>query len=227
MGARLTIGRLLELLADDFPDLTPSKVRFLESEGLITPGRTPSGYRTYDEADVERLRYVLTAQRDRFWPLRVIRQALDARDRGLDAADDSTGLPRPRPPVHDADLPNADDLIAAPTVALTGPELRASTGLDRATFEALESFGLIQPSTTGHYGDGALGVAAAASRLAEYGLEPRHLRPFRSAAEREIGLVEQVLATRRGERGAPQRRAEMLSACIALHVALVKAGLDR
>jgi DNA-binding transcriptional MerR regulator len=227
MAARLTIGRLLELLADDFPDLTPSKVRFLESEGLITPGRTPSGYRTYGNDDVERLRYILAAQRDRFWPLRVIRQALDARDRGLDDADRQTGLPRPRQPSPDPDVPDADALTTGRAVALTGPELRASTGLDRATFEALESFGLIQPTSTGHYDDRALGVAAAASRLSEYGLEPRHLRPFRSAAEREIGLVEQVLATRRGERGSTQRRAEMLSACIALHVALVRAGLDR
>jgi DNA-binding transcriptional MerR regulator len=227
MAARLTIGRLLELLADEFPDLTPSKVRFLESEGLITPGRTPAGYRTYGDEDIERLRYILAAQRDRFWPLRVIREALDARDRGLGEADDRTGLPRPRQPAPDPDVPSADELTIGRTVALTGPELRASTGLDRATFEALESFGLIEPTATGHYDDRALGVAAAASRLAEYGLEPRHLRPFRTAAEREVGLVEQVLAGRRGERGGTRRRAEMLSACIALHVALVKAGLDR
>jgi DNA-binding transcriptional MerR regulator len=227
MAARLTIGRLLDLLTDDFPDLTPSKVRFLESEGLITPARTPSGYRTYGDEDVERLRYILAAQRDRFWPLRVIRQALDARDRGLDQADGETGLPRPPQPPADPDVPRAQDLALARRVALTGPELRASAGLDRVTFEALESFGLIEADATGHYDDRALGVAAAAKQLAEHGLEPRHLRPFRSAAEREIGLVEQVLATRRGERGHAQRRAEMLSACIALHVALVKAGLDR
>ena len=83
-GASLTIGKVIARLRPDFPDLSVSKVRFLESEGLLTPHRSGAGYRRYTESDVDRLRYILTAQRDHFWPLRVIRDALDARDRGED-----------------------------------------------------------------------------------------------------------------------------------------------
>ncbi len=84
-AGRLTIGGVLARLKPDFPDVSISKIRFLEAEGLISPGRTASGYRVYDEKDLERLRYILTAQRERFWPLKVIRDALDAMDRGLEA----------------------------------------------------------------------------------------------------------------------------------------------
>ena len=94
----MTIGAVLESLKADFPDLTISKIRFLEAEGLVTPERTASGYRTYSEQDVERLRYVLTAQRDRFWPLKVIREALDALDRGLTPAGATPETVRPQPP---------------------------------------------------------------------------------------------------------------------------------
>src|SRR6476620_6016023 len=88
---RLTIGKVLAALAEDFPDVTASKIRFLEAEGLVLPHRTASGYRTYTEDDVRRLRYVLTAQRDRYWPLKVIRDALDALDRGLAEPVDDAG----------------------------------------------------------------------------------------------------------------------------------------
>ena len=224
---RLTIGKVIEALTDEFPDLTASKIRFLESEGLVQPQRTASGYRTYTAGDVERLRYVLAAQRDRYWPLKVIREALDALDRGLAEPVDGQGLPRPPAPAADPQLPTGHELLQRRHVALTGPELRDATGLDRTTFHALETFGLLQPDATGHYGEASLAVAAAAHALSGHGLEPRHLRPFKTAADREIGLVEQVLATRRVDGTRQERAAEIASACIALHVALVKAGLTR
>ena len=231
---RLTIGKVLAELTDEFPDVTASKIRFLETEGLIVPQRTASGYRTFSAADVARLRYILAAQRDRFWPLKVIGEALDALDRGLTAptagADVPTGAPdRPRPPAPrpDAQVPSPTSLLARRQLSLTGPEVREATGLDSDTFVALETFGLLRSDTGGHYGEDSLAVGAAAQALAAYGIEARHLRVFRTAADREIGLAEQVLATRRGEGTREERAAEIVSACLALHVALVRSGLSR
>lgn len=224
-GVRLTIGRVLDRLRTDFPDISPSKVRFLEAEGLVTPARTASGYRTYSEADVERLRYVLVAQRERYWPLKVIRDALDALDRGLDPGA-GTGLPQPPEPHTDPEVPGPHRLRVGSQVFLTREEVGRAAGLDDALLAALETFGLLQPDEHGHFDESALAVAAAAATLAGHGLEPRHLRPFRTAADRELALIEQVLATRRGG-SRDERAAEILSACIALHVALVRSGLSR
>lgn len=225
---RLTIGKVLASLSEDFPDVTASKLRFLEAEGLVLPHRTPSGYRTYTEEDVRRLRYVLSAQRDRYWPLKVIREALDALDRGLtDPGDAGDGRPRPPAPDADPEVPAPPELARQQGVSLTGPELREATGIDRETMHALETYGLLQPDARGLFAHESLAIAAAARALAEHGLEARHLRPFRTAADREIGLVEQVLATRRGSGTREERAAEIASACIALHVALVRAGLAR
>jgi len=225
---RLTIGKVLAALSEDFPDVTASKIRFLEAEGLVLPHRTASGYRTYTEDDVRRLRYVLSAQRDRYWPLKVIRDALDALDRGLsDPGEQSGGRPRPPAPSPDPEVPEPDDLLAGGEVSLTGPELREATGIDRDTMIALETYGLLLADERGHFGHDSLAIAAAARTLAGHGLEARHLRPFRTAADREIGLVDQVLATRSGSGTREERAAEIASACIALHVALVRSGLAR
>lgn len=224
----LTIGAVLTDLKHDFPDVSISKIRFLEAEGLITPSRTSSGYRTFSAGDVERLRYILAAQRDRFWPLKVIRDALDALDRGLSAPGDAPGdRPRPPAPAADPDVPSAAALTSGDALRLTGEELASAAALDEETFEALQTFGLLRPNGTGHFDDAALAVAHAAGALAAYGIEPRHLRPFRTAAEREIGLVQQVVSPLRGNRGtaAADPTADVLRLCVALHVALVKAGL--
>jgi len=223
---RLTIGQVLAELQPDFPGLSPSKVRFLEAQGLVTPDRTPAGYRVFSLEDVERLRYVLTAQRDRFWPIKVIRDSLDAidRDRGR-LAEPSSPHESGAAPQH-AQGPAAQVFPAPPTARVTGPELRQASDIDRSMFTALESFGLIRADAKGQFPAEAVDVARAARRLAEYGLEPRHLRPFRAAADREIGLVEQVLATRRHE-SREERVAEVVAAGVALHVALVRAGLAR
>jgi DNA-binding transcriptional MerR regulator len=232
----LTIGAVLAALREDFPEVSVSKIRFLEAEGLVTPARTGSGYRSYSEADVDRLRYILTAQRDHFWPLKVIREALDAMDRGLTAPPGPDGtLARPQVPrpADDRDVPSAASLTARSALRLTRAELAAAAGLDDPTMEALEAFGLLRPDASGHYGEAALGVAHTAAALAAYGLEPRHLRPFRTAADREIGLVQQVVTPHRGAAAGHSARAskdptgEVLRLCIALHTALVKDGLNR
>ncbi|MDO5627302.1 MAG: MerR family transcriptional regulator [Mobilicoccus sp.] len=228
MPSRRSIGRVLDLLRPDFPDVTISKIRFLESEGLVTPERTPAGYRSFSEDDVERLRFVLTAQRDRFWPLKVIREALDARDRGLDLPAGESALPTVPEQADDPDVPSAADLMASmPQLRLTRRELATSAGLDEGMVEALCTYGLLRPDASGHFDAHALAVARAAAGLAAYGLEARHLRPFRTAADREIGLLHQIAATdrRRSAEAAEKTEAQVLSQCIALHTALVKAGL--
>src|SRR5690606_25300462 len=134
-NATLTIGKVIAALEADFPDLTVSKIRFLETEGLLTPERTASGYRKYSEADVERLRYILTAQRDHFWPLKIIGEALAARDAG------SQGAP-PDPP------PRA--------VRLTAGELAAEVGASEELVEPLVAGGLVAPDAAGRFGAGDL-----------------------------------------------------------------------
>jgi DNA-binding transcriptional MerR regulator len=229
----MTIGAVLAALAPDFPDITISKIRFLEAEGLLVPERTKSGYRTFSGEDLDRLRYILTAQRDRFWPLKVIGEALDKLDRGLEPALGDVAPSHPQVPVAATDphLPSASDLGRRSSLRLTANELREATGMDRPTFEALSTFGLLRPDSSGHFGDAALAVARAAGALAAYGVEARHLRPFRTAADREIGLVQQVLAPVRGRSHGTGRKVAhdptpaILAQCIALHTALVRAGL--
>jgi DNA-binding transcriptional MerR regulator len=224
---------VLAALTPDFPDISISKIRFLEAEGLLTPERTESGYRTFSPGDVERLRYILTAQRDRFWPLKVIREALDKLERGLEPANGLAASARHRVPagVDDPDLPTAADLGRRGGLRLTVEELRDAAGLDQPTFEALCTFGLLRADSGGHYGDAALAVARAAGALAAYGIEPRHLRPFRAAADREIGLVQQIVSPIRGRNPGAERKTasdptpKILAECIALHTALVKAEL--
>ena len=255
----VSIGAVLRELQGDFPDLTISKIRYLETEGLISPERRASGYRLFTPADVARLRFVLTAQRDRFWPLKVIKDALDRLDRGLDVpgltdgatprpGEDAPGVPvghadaAPHAPAATGDerpVPPVADLSAAAlrrrrAVRLTPLELRERTGLDRGAYGHLVAFGLLRTDASGRHHADDLDVATAASALARYGLEARHLRAFRVGADREIGLAQQILEPlrRRRARGAEgpdpaQAEAELLSTMLALHVALVRSGLAR
>jgi DNA-binding transcriptional MerR regulator len=230
----LSIGAVLAQLQPEFPDVSISKIRFLEAEGLITPQRTGSGYRSFSPEDVERLRYILTAQRDRFWPLKVIREALGALDRGLTPPGDGSGGARPAvPPAGPGPtLPTPEQLRPRSDLRLTAAELREAAELAGPTFEALSTFGLLRTDGDGHYGEGDLAVARAAGALAAYGVEPRHLRPFRTAADREIGLVQQVVSPLRRRRGsapahgtAEDPTTEVLAWCVALHTGLVRSGL--
>lgn len=228
---RLGIGAVLTLLRPDFPDISISKIRFLEAEGLVTPERAPSGYRKYSGDDVERLRFVLAAQRDRFWPLKVIRERLEAMDRGLVPDDEG----RPVVPVAEPGAAAPISLTAPRSpLRLTPEELRQSAGIDAATYRELVSYGLLDGSAE-HHDDAALAIARSAGALVGAGIEVRHLRAFRTAAEREVGLVEHVLG-QRGLRGRAARAEgvddeaaaeEVAGRCLALHVALVRRELDR
>ncbi|WP_121193018.1 transcriptional regulator FtsR [Motilibacter peucedani] len=239
-GSTRSIGEVLSTLRTEFPDVSISKIRFLEAEGLVEPERTASGYRKFSAADVERLRYVLRAQRDAYLPLRVIKEHLEAIDRGLEPPALSAAAPRvPQASLEPADDPDvlareAFGPDAAATLRLSRRELCEAAGIAEAQLREVESFGLIgEPSATGHYDRDALLVARVVGELARFGVEPRHLRPFRTAAERQAGLVEQASAPLLRQRGADaQARAEeatreLTALTVRLHALLVKAALDR
>jgi DNA-binding transcriptional MerR regulator len=215
------IGEVLQLLQAEFADVTISKIRFLEAEGLVAPARTASGYRKFSAGDVERLRYVLTAQRDQYLPLKVIKEHLAAMDRGLRP---SAGGPPvapsslPEPP----GLPVAEDFGAYGTeLRLTREELRAAADIPAELLDQVENHGLVV-ARGNHYDGDALLVAKLAGAFARYGIEPRHLRPFRTAADREAGLIEQVTGPRRTE-----KTEELAALAVRLHAALVRSRLPR
>lgn len=230
----MSIGEVLSLLRTDFPEVSISKIRFLEAEGLIEPERTPSGYRKFSHRDVERLRYVLTSQREHYLPLKVIKDHLDAIDRGLEPpAVPGTGPQVPRVVLAGDGYPTPDTFTPDATeLRLSRAELIRGAEIDEPLLEQLETYGLVRcrPGTT-HYDGDALVVAKTAGELAAFGVEPRHLRSFKTAADREVGLVEQVVSPmRRGRDAAAKARAEdtiaqMAALSVRLHASLVRSGL--
>ncbi len=231
---RMSIGEVLSQLRPDFPEISISKIRFLEAEGLIEPERTPSGYRKFSHRDVERLRYVLTSQREHYLPLKVIKEHLDAIDRGLEPpAITGTGPQVPRVVLAGDGYPSPDAFaVEGAELRLSRAELLAAAEIDDAMLQQLENFGLVKPRQGGsHYDGEALVIAKTAGELAAFGLEPRHLRSFKNAADREIGLVEQVVSPMQRARDASAKaRAEdtikqMAALSVRLHATLVKSGL--
>jgi DNA-binding transcriptional MerR regulator len=229
----MSIGEVLAQLRPEFPDTTISKLRFLESEGLVEPERTAAGYRKYSREDVARLRYVLTAQRDHYLPLRVIREQLEALDNGV-APSPPSGAPErgPRALVSAESLPTpADFANDTATLRLSRAELLEQAGATEEQLRQLEQFGLVSKRPGGFYDADAVAIAGIVVRMAAFGLEPRHLRAYRSAADREVGLFEQVVAPLIRQRGAEaQARAqetvrELAALSVQLHAALVQAGL--
>jgi DNA-binding transcriptional MerR regulator len=220
-----SIGSVLAQLRAEFPDVTISKIRFLESEGLVQPDRTAAGYRQFSATDVERLRYVLAAQRDHYLPLRVIKEYLDARDRGA---------PPPRPVVSASPEGHPEvvvDLDTAGTARVTREELLATAGISGAELTQLEQFGLVRSGLAGFYDNDAVQVATTAQAMTSFGLEPRHLRAFRASADREIGLLAQIVTPMSRQRD-PDARAradevvrELAMLSLRLHALLVKIGL--
>ncbi|MGW0811325.1 transcriptional regulator FtsR [Nonomuraea sp. NPDC002799] len=204
--SHMSIGEVLALLQGEFPDVTISKIRFLEGEGLIEPERSPSGYRKFTHLHVEQLRFILTEQRDHYLPLRVIK----------DRMAESFGLPRPVQQKQELRLSRAELIEAA--------------GIDEETLDDLEDYGLLTPVAR-RYDEEALKVARTVGALARFGLHARHLRSVRAAAERECGLVEQAVAPilkRRapGAIGEADEVARELSALLLdLHASLVRTGV--
>lgn len=235
MRAYLSIGEVLAQLRPEFSDITISKIRFLETEGLVEPQRTPSGYRKFTHADVERLRYVLSAQRDQYLPLKVIRDHLAAMDRGLEPPKVAGTTPRAPVSVVNADgFPAAESFGRDPSeLRLSREELIDAAGLDEDLLKALESYGLISPRRDGGYYDGdALVVAKTAAEMSAFGIEPRHLRSFKAASDREVGLIEQIVTPISRQRGpdsaarAVEAARELAALSVRLHAALIKSQLD-
>ena len=219
------------MLRPDFPEISISKIRFLESEGLVSPQRAESGYRRYTDADVERLRYVLAVQREHYVPLKVIRDHLAQIDRGLsppllgsvrqpesaETGGPATEAPSPTPPGPKAPL------------RLSRAELLEASGLTEAELSELERNQIVLPRRgTSSYGRDALTLAVAARRLGEYGLDGRHLRAFKMSADREVGLVEQAIAPHMRRAGGNRDvSAEVTQLVISFHAALVRTAMER
>lgn len=230
---RLNIGQVLDQLRGDYPGVTIPKIRFLEDKGLIKPERTASGYRKFSGADVDRLRYILRMQRDHYLPLKVIGEHLDALDRGLEPPPIESVIPTvPQVALATDGLPSADSFRRRSDLRLSRKELLKVSKISEDLLGQLEQFGLVQPRTgTGQFDSDALVIAQTARELADYGFEPRHLRAFRTAADREVGLVEQVVTPMRNARDASAEAraadtvAEIAALSVRLHATLVKVGL--
>jgi DNA-binding transcriptional MerR regulator len=209
----LNIGQVLAKLKPEFPDLSPSKLRFLEEQRLVSPARTESGYRKFSPRDLERLRLILTMQRDHYLPLKVIRTYLADLDAGKNPA-----------------WPGAT-AQAAPSMLgserrLTREELLREAGSTPALLDEAVSASLIPPADT--FGEDALGVLKALTELRRVGIEPRHLRGFRAAAEREAGLLESaVLPVIKRRDGASRARGAELALELASQLDVVRASLIR
>jgi DNA-binding transcriptional MerR regulator len=230
---RFNIGEVLDQLRPDFPGVTIPKIRFLDDKGLIKPERTPSGYRKFSAEDIDRLRYILRMQRDHYLPLRVIGEHLDAIDRGMEPPPIEAVVPTvPNVKLAPDGTPSPESFTRRDNLRLSRKELLKIAEISEDQLEQLEHYGLVTPRPgTGHYDTDALVIASTARELAEFGLEPRHLRAFKTAADREVGLVEQVMAPhKRGRDAAERGRAEetvseIAALSVRLHVTLVKAGL--
>ena len=270
-GSHLSIGEVLALLLEEFPDVTISKIRFLESQGLIDPERTASGYRKFYGDDVELLRCILREQRENYLPLRVIKDRIDSgeidptnehpRPRGIKNVSETSDIPRPdthpsagrvrrpaesngsgsaesvtgaavlfqrtdapvdsAPPVETAPVVEPAAVApAAPTIGailpglvLTGDELCAMAGLTRAQLADLQSYGVVTSQSNrpdGPFDEDAVEIATVSKRLLDAGLEPRHLRGWRVAADREVGLLEQLIQPLLRQRN-PEARAQAVA----------------
>lgn len=225
--AGMSIGAVLDLLRPDFPDVTISKIRFLEAEGLVTPQRSAAGYRRFTAYDCARLRFVLTAQRDQYLPLKVIKAQLDAQPDGELPV--SSGYPTPR--LVQTDGAVGDEVIAPAQVRLSREDLLSRSGVDNATLSALVTAGVIKPGPAGFFDEHSVTIAQCAQALADYGVEPRHLRAFRSAADRQSDLIAQIAGpvAAAGKAGARDRAddlaREVAALAITLHTSLIKSAV--
>ena len=225
-----SIGQVLKALQDEFPDISISKIRFLEAEGLISPERAPSGYRRYSRLDIDRLAYVLRAQKNHYLPLKVIREHLALIDQGAEPP--SMEPPAPAPMAL-TEVPHAaeNDIAAARrAIRLTRRELLDVSGLPEATLVELERQLVIRARRgSAFYGREALTLAVVARKLTSYGIDARHLRAIKMAAEREVGLVEQAVAASSSRRQpvSRERTNEVMQLVMHAHAALMQSVLDR
>ncbi len=226
----LSIGDVLKYLKPEFSDISISKIRFLETEGLVEPQRTASGYRKYSHADIARLRYVLALQRDQYMPLRVIKERLDALDRGLEP--DDVNKVSPRALVSVDSLPTASDFLENAPLRLTIAELLEATGAEKTQLDQAKEFGLVLAGAESYTADD-VAILKSVVALEKYGIEARHLRPFKIAADRELGLITQVVSTLAHQKDpelaqqAQDVARDIAALSVGLHSSLVRAGLSQ
>ena len=219
----MTIGAVLAVLKAEFPAMTVSKLRFLEDQGLVSPVRTGAGYRKYSQADIERLRYTLTQQRDHYLPLKVIREQLADLDAGIDPA---------RPAA--ARVVASDGHIVMPVngARVSARELCELTGATAAAVDEITGSGLIVPDARGRYAPQSVSVVQLVTQLARHGITARHLRSMRSNAEHVAGLVEQVVSPSRAQHSAISRErsfaeaAEIGETAAGLYAQLLRIAID-
>jgi len=239
--AGMSIGAVLELLRPDFPDVTISKIRFLEAEGLVTPQRAASGYRRFTAYDCARLRFILTAQRDHYLPLKVIRAQLDAQpDGALPPCGSPYGVPRLVPDseagfgagYQAGSDPGSDFKAVSPAaIRLSREDVLERSGVDEELLTALLRAGVITTGPGGFFDEHAVVILRCARALSEYGVEPRHLRAFRSAADRQSDLIAQIAGpmVKAGRAGARDRAddlaREVAALAITLHTSLIKSAV--
>ncbi|MCA1008303.1 MerR family transcriptional regulator [Rhodococcus hoagii] len=228
----MSIGTVLDRLRPDFPDVTISKIRFLEAEGLISPERTPSGYRRFSIADCERLRFVLTAQRDQYLPLKVIKEQLEAIDKGAATVGAVDSAPRrPRQLAVAPGEVSPEEFRPDREVRISRDDLIERSGIDAKFLGELLRSGLVVPGAAGFFDEDAVLLARTAKAMSEFGLEVRHLRAFKLAADREAGLVAQIAGpvAKGRDAGARDRAEEMVrelaALSLTLHTCLVKAAV--
>lgn len=230
--AGMSIGAVLDLLRPDFPDVTISKIRFLEAEGLVTPQRAASGYRRFTAYDCARLRFILTAQRDHYLPLKVIRAQLDALPDGeLPAVGSPYGVPRLVTVADGAGSEAGSDAVAPTRIRLSREDLLERAGVDGELLTGLLKAGVITTGPAGFFDEHAVVILQCARALADYGVEPRHLRAFRSAADRQSDLIAQIAgplvkADKAGARDrADDLAREVAALAITLHTSLIKSAV--
>jgi DNA-binding transcriptional MerR regulator len=208
----MSIGDVLKSLREEFPEVTVSKIRFLEAEGLIEPERTPSGYRKFYAQDLARLRYILRLQRDNFMPLKIIRRKLEQFE--ADGEEEAADVPEEEAAAAETGgvVLSADDDLDSPVggLHLSFDELVAASGLAAEHVRELEEYGLLSPRRlegADAFDEDALMVAKIARDFSKYGIEPRHMRMYRHFADREAGLFEQAVVPHRAASNDSRRRA--------------------
>lgn len=221
----MSIGVVLERLREEFPDVTVSKIRFLESEGLISPQRTASGYRRFTDSDVERLRFILITQRDNYLPLKVIREQLEAMDSGQVAAIVA--------PAEAAPMISPENFRAPVITRLTDVDVAEQAKVEGEVVEQLIASGLIAPDASGHFTADDVHIVTAAAALAEFGLDDRHLKTLRTTAARQADLIARVTepvakSRRTGALEQAEEIGQQLTAMVvSLHASLVKNELQK
>lgn len=225
----LTIGEVLNQVRSEFEDISISKIRFLEAEGLIVPSRTKSGYRKFSSADVDKLRYILRMQRDHYLPLKVIKEHIEAIDRGLKPEIEE--IEKPKVPSALVDLNQLG--IKKSNIRVTREELMTNTSITEQDLKESEDYGLIKVlADKRHYDDIAVKTARVIAALSGFGLEPRHLKFLKSGSDRESSLIKQVASpmsrSKRPDAGeqALEMMREISNLTNQLHFILVSSTLD-